>query len=163
MLRTVVWPMAGPGTQAAMAKAAELLYGHRATVEGPSLPPDLDELPVWHRAVMTADSRSAFFPEYSIAKDRLSQYLADLVGNAARIARRQQMDGFNSLAAAWPRVDKTLSACDAVIVPSVHDEAPVGLESTASAAFNVIWTLVLQLCEEVGRIFESDKEWASSL
>lgn len=105
-----------------------------------SLPPDFDGLPEWHRTVISADGRSAFFPEYAAAKGKLSQHIVEQVENTAGITRRQQMDTFDSLAAARPRVDKILSGYDAVIVPSVPDEAPVGLESTGSAAFNVIWT-----------------------
>ncbi|EJT72113.1 glutamyl-tRNA(Gln) amidotransferase subunit A [Gaeumannomyces tritici R3-111a-1] len=193
LLKTVVWPQAGPGTQAAMAKAAELLRDHGATVEELSLPPDLNDLPEWHRTVISTDGRSAFFPEYVVAKSKISQFVIDQVENSAGITRRQQMDAFDCLAAARPRVGEILSGYDAVIVPSVPDEAPLGLESTGSAVFNVIWTAMhtpvvnipgfcgengmpigvslvapryqdrklLYVCEEVGKIFESEGGWGS--
>ncbi|ELQ40264.1 glutamyl-tRNA(Gln) amidotransferase subunit A [Pyricularia oryzae Y34] len=113
ILKTVVWPQAGPGTQAAMQKAADLLRAHgAAAVDEISLPADLDALPEWHR----------------------------VVENAAAITRRQQLAAFDAIAAARPRVDEILAGYDAVVVPSVPDEAPTGLESTGSAAFCVIWT-----------------------
>ncbi|KAL8293836.1 hypothetical protein RB597_007631 [Gaeumannomyces tritici] len=193
LLKTVVWPQAGTGTQAAMAKAAELLRDHGATVEELSLPPDLDDLPEWHRTVISTDGRSAFFPEYVVAKSKISQFVMDQVENSTGITRRQQMDAFDCLAAARPRVGEILSGYDAVIVPSVPDEAPLGLESTGSAVFNVIWTAMhtpvvnipgfcgengmpigvslvapryqdrklLYVCEEVGKIFESEGGWGS--
>uniref|UniRef100_L7JEN9 Glutamyl-tRNA(Gln) amidotransferase subunit A n=1 Tax=Pyricularia oryzae (strain P131) TaxID=1143193 RepID=L7JEN9_PYRO1 len=132
---------AGPGTQAAMQKAADLLRAHgAAAVDEISLPADLDALPEWHRVVITSDGRSAFRPEYAGARDQLSPYLVDQVENAAAITRRQQLAAFDAIAAARPRVDEILAGYDAVVVPSVPDEAPTGLESTGSAAFCVIWT-----------------------
>lgn len=141
ILKTVVWPQAGPGTQAAMQKAADLLRAHgAAAVDEISLPADLDALPEWHRVVITSDGRSAFRPEYAASRDQLSPYLVDQVENAAAITRRQQLAAFDAIAAARPRVDEILAGYDAVVVPSVPDEAPTGLESTGSAAFCVIWT-----------------------
>ncbi|KAI6369740.1 hypothetical protein MCOR25_004369 [Pyricularia grisea] len=141
ILKTVIWPQAGPGTQAAMEKAADLLRAHgAASVEEISLPADLDALPEWHRVVITSDGRSAFRPEYAGSRDQLSPYLVDQVENAAGITRKQQLAAFDAIAAARPRVDDILAKYDAVVVPSVPDEAPSGLESTGSAAFNVIWT-----------------------
>lgn len=140
ILKTMVWPKAGPGTQAAMEKAVALLKSHGALVDEISFPADLAELPDWHMVVITSDGRSAFRPEYAAARDQLSPYLIDQVENSAGITRKKQLHAFDSIAAARPRVDELLGDFDAVIVPSVPDEAPLGLQSTGSAAFNGIWT-----------------------
>ncbi|KAK7757463.1 hypothetical protein SLS62_000478 [Diatrype stigma] len=145
---TMVWPNAGPGLEAAMAKGAELLEAHGADVEDIVFPDDLRELPEWHATVMLSDGRTAFLPEYRFAKAQLSRELVGHVENRHEISRAEQLRAFDGIAAARPVVDRMLGRYDAVLVPSVPDEAPKGLESTGSAAFNGIWTspLGISIC-----------------
>ncbi|WYZ33937.1 hypothetical protein EsH8_I_000213 [Colletotrichum jinshuiense] len=140
LLKTVVWPQAGPGTQAAIAKAAELLKAHGAEIEEIEMAPELDDLPKWHGTVLHSDGRPAFLPDYRAAKDQLNEFLVSHVENSNKITRAEQLEAFDNIAIARPKVDKMLSGYDAVLVPSVVDEAPEGIESTGSAAFNGLWT-----------------------
>lgn len=139
--KTVVWPHVGPGTAAAMSKARQLLEAHGATVEEIELPGSLDGLPAWHAAIMKSDGRTAFLPEYVVARDQVSDELAGHVENRTKLSRAAQLEAFDNIAAARPVVDKILKGYDAVITPSVPDEAPEGTQSTGSAAFNLIWTV----------------------
>lgn len=141
MCKTMVWPQVGPGTAAAMEMAEELLRGQGATVEHIELPQTLNDLPVWHATVLAADGRTAFLPDYRFAKERLSDQLVGHVENDTGISRAAQLQAFDRIAAARPVVDEILRGYAAVVVPSVPDEAPKGLESTGSATFNVIWTV----------------------
>ncbi|KLU92544.1 glutamyl-tRNA(Gln) amidotransferase subunit A [Magnaporthiopsis poae ATCC 64411] len=86
----LVWPIAGSGAQAAMAKAGRLLHGDGATMEEPSPPPspDLNVLPGWQGTVMAAAGGSAFLPEYATAKDKLWQYAVGSGGITAGLTRR---------------------------------------------------------------------------
>ncbi|KAI3554881.1 amidase [Colletotrichum abscissum] len=140
LLKTMVWPQAGPGTKSAMAKAAELLKAHGAEVEEIEFDPELEELPQWHATVLHSDGRSAFLPDYRAAKDQLHEFLISHVDNTNKISRAEQLEAFDSIAIARPKVDKMLAKYDAVLVPSVVDEAPEGTSSTGSAAFNAPWT-----------------------
>ncbi|MBE3044497.1 amidase [Candidatus Bathyarchaeota archaeon] len=141
LCRTVIWPQAGPGTVAAIDRARELLRAEGALVEDVELPETLRDLPAWHGTVLASDGRTAFLPEYRVAKAKMSGQLVGHVENQAGISRAAQLEAFDHIAAARPLVDKILSEYTAVITPSVPDEAPVGLEGTGSPAFNSIWTV----------------------
>ncbi|KAI4924753.1 hypothetical protein J4E85_007870 [Alternaria conjuncta] len=140
LLKTMVWPSVGPGTSAALDKAVSLLRAHGAEVEEISLPDDLNDLPAWHAAVLNSDGRTAFLPEYTVAKDKISEQLVGHVENSGNISRKAQLESFDKIAAARPVVDEILGRYAAVLTPSVPDEAPLGIEKTGSAAFCLIWT-----------------------
>ncbi|KAI2481721.1 Glutamyl-tRNA amidotransferase protein [Pyrenophora tritici-repentis] len=139
-LKTMVWPEVGPGTTAALNKAVSLLHAHGAEVEEISFPEDLNELPAWHATVLNSDGRTAFLPEYTIAKDKISAQLVGHVENSGKISRRAQVEAFDKISAARPVVDEMLGKYAAVLTPSVPDEAPLGIEKTGSASFCLIWT-----------------------
>ncbi|KAF3041285.1 hypothetical protein E8E12_002878 [Didymella heteroderae] len=139
-LKTMVWPSVGPGTSAAIDKATTLLRENGAEVEEITLPDHLDDLPAWHAVVLASEGRTAFLPEYAVAKDKISPQLVGHVENSDRISRKAQVEAFDKISAARPVVDEILSKYDAVITPSVPDEAPLGIEKTGSAAFCLIWT-----------------------
>jgi Asp-tRNA(Asn)/Glu-tRNA(Gln) amidotransferase A subunit family amidase len=141
LLKTMVWPNVGSGTSAALDKAIALLRERGADVEEISLPENLSGLPDWHRLVLSSDGRTAFLPEYTVAKDKISEQLVGHVENSDKISRKAQLEAFDNIAAARPVVDEILGKYDAVLTPSVPDEAPLGIEKTGSAAFCSIWTV----------------------
>lgn len=132
-----------PATAVAMERAMKLLKAHGAEVEVVELPDDLRELPHWHSVVPAAEGRSAFLPEYAAAKDKLHSMLDGHVENASKRTHAEYLHALDSIAAARPRVDALLSKYAAVLTPSVPGEAPMGIESTGSPAFNLIWTVSL--------------------
>ncbi|KAL0939931.1 amidase [Colletotrichum truncatum] len=140
LLKTMVWPHAGPGTKSALAKAAELLKAHGADVQEIEFAPELQDLPKWHATVLHAEGRVNFLPEYRVGKDKLHEFLIGHVENENKITRAQQLEAFDNISLARPKADKMLAKYDAVLVPSSVDEAPEGIESTGSAAFNAPWT-----------------------
>jgi NCS1 family nucleobase:cation symporter-1 len=153
VLKTMVWPSVGPGTTNALSKAVSLLRAHGAEVEEISLPENLDSLPAWHATVLSSEGRTAFLPEYTIAKDKISTQLVGHVENSEKISRKAQLEAFDNIAAARPVVDEILSKYAAVLTPSVPDEAPLGIEKTGSAAFCLIWTVSRTLVERL-RLYE---------
>ncbi|EGY20053.1 hypothetical protein VD0002_g4792 [Verticillium dahliae] len=138
--KTMVWPHAGPGTVGALQRAVELLRAQGANVEEISFPESLADLPKWHATVLDAEGRAAFLPEYRAGKDKIAHLLIGHVENRGRTSRAEHLKALDSIAAARPVVDAMLSKYAAVLVPSVPDEAPEGIEWTGNAAFNVIWT-----------------------
>jgi Asp-tRNA(Asn)/Glu-tRNA(Gln) amidotransferase A subunit family amidase len=141
VLKTMVWPHIGPGGEAAMSRAVSLLQEQGAEVEEIELPEHLVDLPKWHATVLNSDGRTAFLPEYSMAKDQLNSQLVGHVENNDKISRKAQLDAFDNISAARPVVDEILGKYAAVLTPSVPDEAPMGIEKTGSAAFCLIWTV----------------------
>ncbi|KAJ9136668.1 Amidase [Pleurostoma richardsiae] len=140
MVKTMIWPQAGPGTAAAMQRAAELLREASAEVEEVELPGEFDELPKWHRCMLTCDGRAAFLPEHRTARDKLDNTLAGHVENVQKYSRADQLAACDGIAALRPKIDEFARGYAAVVTPSVPDEAPLGTGSTGSAAFNSIWT-----------------------
>lgn len=141
VLKTMVWPAVGSGTQTAMDRATELLRAHGAEVEEISLPEKFENLPQWHATVLASEGRTAFLPEYAVGKDSIHPQLIGHVENSDRISRKAQLEAFDNISMARPVVDDILSRYAAVITPSVPDEAPLGIENTGSAAFCLIWTV----------------------
>ncbi|RGP69096.1 amidase [Fusarium longipes] len=140
--KTMVWPKAGYGLVNAMIKAIELLRANGATVDEIEFPEHLKGLPDWYSIIFNSDGRTAFLPEYKLDKNRLANQIVGHVENDGKISRAAQLKAFDDIAAARPVVDNMLSQYDAVLTPSVPDEAPEGIESTGSAAFCQIWTVL---------------------
>lgn len=140
LVRTMVWSEVGPGTRAAMEKAADLLREYGAEVEDVGLPGEFDELPAWHKCIMATDGATAFLPEYRAHKGKLAGMLAEHVENVKGFSRADQLSAMDGIDALRPKIDELAGRYTALIAPSVPDEAPVGIEHTGSAAFNGIWT-----------------------
>ncbi|VTT78619.1 unnamed protein product [Fusarium fujikuroi] len=138
--KTSIWPMAGPGTQDALARAADLLRSHGAEVHELELPSTFDDVPEWYRIGLHTEGRTSFLPEYRVGKDRIGQVLIEHVENSDNFTRKTQLMASDSLAAMRPVFDFIASQYAAIITPSVPDEAPVGLESTGSHVFCAMWS-----------------------
>ncbi|PCD22230.1 hypothetical protein AU210_016020 [Fusarium oxysporum f. sp. radicis-cucumerinum] len=138
--KTSIWPMAGPGTQNALARAADLLRSHGADVHELELPSAFDDVPEWYRIGLHTEGRTSFLPEYRVGKDQIGQVLIEHVENADNFTRKTQLMASDSLAAMRPVFDFIASQYAAIITPSVPDEAPVGLENTGSHVFCAMWS-----------------------
>lgn len=144
VMRTMQWEEhVQPATRTAMESAVALLGERGAEVEDVELPEDLAELPRWHAIVLAAEGRKAFLPEYATARDKLHRQLVGHVENVEGYSHADYLRAFDSIAAARPTVDALLGRYAAVLTPSVPGEAPLGIESTGSPAFNLIWTVSL--------------------
>ena len=71
--------------------------------------------------------------DYLLGKDKLHATIIDNVENRGKIGRKDQLDAYDGCARLRPVWDEISSKYDAVITPSVPDEAPIGLEFTGEA------------------------------
>ncbi|KAL2810562.1 amidase signature domain-containing protein [Aspergillus granulosus] len=142
VVKTIVWDKVGKGTIAAMEKAAEILRSHGATIEEVELPPEFDNMPAWHAAIMAGDGRATFLPEYRVDKSKVAEFLVGHVENAQGYTRAQQLAALDGVGFLRPRIDEIAGQYAALITPSVPDEAPVGIKGTGSAAFCSMWTVL---------------------
>ncbi|RYC65852.1 hypothetical protein CHU98_g350 [Xylaria longipes] len=140
VVKTVVWPEAGRGTISALETGTQLLKNHGAEVEEIELPSEFDQVPGWHHTLLHGEGRVTFLPEYRLSKDKLSPFLVGHVENVNGISRAVQLEASDGIAALRPKMDEIAKKYAAILTPSVVDEAPVGLESTGSPAFNGMWT-----------------------
>lgn len=139
-LKTMVWEHAGSGTQKAWEDGKKSLQEAGAEVEDIDFPSEFAKLPEWHSCVLFSDGRVSFRPEYMLAKEQLDGSLIDHVEEKHGYTRKQYLEAFDGISALRPKWDAIAEQYDAVVVPSVPDEAPKGLESTGSAVFQGIWT-----------------------
>lgn len=146
VVKTMVWPEAGPGTVNALSAGVDLLRKNGADVEEIELPPELDGLPQWHGTWLAAEGRTSFLSEYRTAKGKLDESLVGHVENRLGLTRAAQTEAIDSIAAARPIVDEIAGRYAALLTPSVVDEAPTGTALTGSAAFNSIWTVGICIC-----------------
>jgi Asp-tRNA(Asn)/Glu-tRNA(Gln) amidotransferase A subunit family amidase len=139
-LKTMVWKHAGPGTQKAWEEGKELLSKAGAEVVDIDFPDEFEKLPDWHTCVLFSDGTVAFRPEYKVAKEQMDDSLVDFVELKHGFSRKNYVKAFDGISALRPKWDAIAEQYAAVVVPSVPDEAPKGLESTGSAVFQGIWT-----------------------
>ncbi|EXK25407.1 amidase [Fusarium oxysporum f. sp. melonis 26406] len=186
--KTAVWPEAGPGTQDALARAADLLRSHGAEVEELGLPEEFNDVPEWYRIGLHTEGRTSFLAEYRVGRDQIGQVLIEHVENSDNFTRKTQLMASDKLAAMRPVFDFIASQYAAIITPSVPDEAPVGLESTGSHGLHVPVLNVpgfrgdhgmpiglslvapryrdrhlLEVGKTVGEIFEAEGGWATKI
>lgn len=141
VVKTPAWSEAGPGTKSALQAGAQLLRSHGAEVEEIELPSEFNRMPEWYNILLDSEGRVTFLPEYTLAKEKLSPFLAQHVENVHRISRAAQLEAYDGIAALRPKIDEIAKKYAAILTPSVIDEAPVGIESTGSPVFNSMWTV----------------------
>ncbi|KAK3044839.1 hypothetical protein LTS18_000220, partial [Coniosporium uncinatum] len=79
---------------------------------------------------------------YHHDKGKLAHFLHGHVENKDKLSRKAQLEAYDGCARLRPIWDDIAGQFDAVITPSVPDEAPVGLESTGDASFCSMWTIL---------------------
>jgi Asp-tRNA(Asn)/Glu-tRNA(Gln) amidotransferase A subunit family amidase len=87
--------------------------------------------------------------DYLLAKEELDSSLIGHVENVQKISRKAQLESYDNCARLRPVWDEIASKYDAVLTPSVVDEAPVGILDTGSAAFCSMWTILQVPCLNV--------------
>ena len=140
LCQSPVWSQAGPGTRAALSRAAAILRAHGATIDELTLPPGFAAVPEWHRVLLHTDGRATFLPEHRVARGDLHESLAVYIDTPG-FSRREQLEAQDGIAALRPKFDELAASYDAVLTPSVVDEAPEGLGWTGEAAFCSVWTV----------------------
>ncbi|KAL3479621.1 amidase signature domain-containing protein [Aspergillus californicus] len=140
LVKTCVWPQAEEGTISAIQSAKDLLEKHGAIVEEITLPAEFDNMPDYHAKIMAAAGRVAFLSEYQVDKTQINELLTGHVENITGFSRAQQLAAFDGIAILRPQMDEIANRYAALITPSIPGEAPKGLGSTGSAAFNGMWT-----------------------
>ncbi len=144
LVKTPMWPRAGPGTVAAMEKAAGILRDNGVDVHEVSLPKELGDLQTLkevQEVIMSGEARAAFLREYMVDKAQLDPEIAALVENSGKYSRKQMIQALDSYAAMRPIADWFAGGYAAIITPSAVDEAPLGLDDMGSPAFNTLWTV----------------------
>lgn len=142
VIKPPIWSEAGPGTIAAMDRAAQILKDSGAYVEEVKLPTDFDDVLAVQRAVLRAEAGVAFFKE----RDEPANYVGHEVAQLAKgieggSRRRRYLQAFDKLAALRPQMDEIADKYTAVLAPSSLDVAPADATWSGDPRFNAIWTV----------------------
>ncbi|KAI9702195.1 MAG: hypothetical protein M1820_006277 [Bogoriella megaspora] len=145
-VKTPFWPLAGPGTVAAMEKATNILRNHGVMVEEVEFPNGFDDATALKRmlnVILTIDAHASFLNEYQAdtTKTRLNPKIRAYVEEASRISREEVRRAFDCCAAMRPVFDQIAAKYSALIAPSAADEAPLGLGAMGDNEFNAVWTV----------------------
>lgn len=110
-----------------------ILRNQGVNVEEVVLPADFASLPRWQDVILRGEGRAAFLHYGTSHRDRVRPLLTDYVhGSVEEYPRSEQLAAYDGAARLRPILDEVASHYDAILCPSVIDEAPKGLEHTGS-------------------------------
>lgn len=131
--KTHMWSRAGPGTIATWEKSQDLLSAHGAVIDSIELSEEFARINEWHEKVLAGEGRTSFLGNYLLGKDKMHSLITSHVEETKGYTRKEQLEAYDGCARLRPLWDEIASKYDAIITPSVPDEAPLGLESTGDA------------------------------
>ncbi|CAH0046862.1 unnamed protein product [Clonostachys solani] len=142
LLKSPMWPKAGPGTRGAWEQANTLLQQAGATVIDIELPKVFNRCYAWREMIVAAEARAAFLPRYIQAKEQLHPSIRKYMESKEHTSGEAVCEAYDCVSQLRSQWDKIAGEFDFVLTPSVPDEAPVGLEWTGSSAFCTLWTVL---------------------
>jgi Asp-tRNA(Asn)/Glu-tRNA(Gln) amidotransferase A subunit family amidase len=147
--RSPAWPLAEDATRHGLDVAVARLREAGAHVVDLDLPPAFEALAALHHLIMRAEGRSAFLADYRLHGDAMHQSFRDQVDNVDGFSRAQLCAAYDAAAGCRAVFDAMAGAYDAVLTPSTPGEAPAGLATTGSFAFNALWSVLQVPCVNV--------------
>jgi Asp-tRNA(Asn)/Glu-tRNA(Gln) amidotransferase A subunit family amidase len=79
---------------------------------------------------------------YEEGKDKLSPVIIDAIEEGRETRATAYLEALELREALYQAVERLLHHYDSILTPAAPGEAPLGLESTGSPAFNAIWTFL---------------------
>jgi Asp-tRNA(Asn)/Glu-tRNA(Gln) amidotransferase A subunit family amidase len=143
-VKTPTWPLAGPGTVAAMEKAATILKNCGVKAEEVSFPSEFSDgeaLKRMFKVIANSDAQAAFLREYRMDKTKLDPTIRGFVENSLNYTGKERVQALDRYTSMRPIFDKIAANYSAIITPSAPNEAPLGLNDMGNAAFNFLWTV----------------------
>jgi Asp-tRNA(Asn)/Glu-tRNA(Gln) amidotransferase A subunit family amidase len=146
VVKSPFWNSAGPGTIAAMERAAQILRSHGVTVEDVDFPSPFNDVALlkdMFKTVLTVEVHTSLWKEYLMdtTTTQLSPEIRGLVENANTIPREEVRRAYDGWAALRSAFHDMATKYDVLVTPSAADEAPVGLGDMGDAQFNFVWTV----------------------
>ncbi|KAI4863347.1 amidase signature enzyme [Hypoxylon rubiginosum] len=143
LVKTPMWPSAGPGTIAAMKEAATILQNSGAQVEEVSFPPEVNDAEALVRMqniITNGEAQAAFLREYRVDKMNLAPEIRSIVENTSNYTHKERLEAFDTYANIRRTINNLAENYSVILTPSAVDEAPLGLDDMGSAVFNTLWT-----------------------
>ena len=106
------------------------------------LPGIFAEAAVAHRRIMLAEMAHNLRRYYDRGADRLAAETRAVVEDGRTISAADYLASLDWREPLYAGLKEVFERYDAIVTPAAPGEAPAGLESTGSAAFNSLWTLL---------------------
>jgi len=146
VIKSPAWDEADPPTKALLHAAAKTLKDAGATVTEIEAPDVLHQAMDAHWAVAVYEISRALSWEWDTHRDEISPKMRGLIEEGLTVPRERYLRALETaqMARDWSR--EAFGAIDVLLTPSAPGEAPHGLQSTGSPAFNRLWTLLHLPC-----------------
>jgi Asp-tRNA(Asn)/Glu-tRNA(Gln) amidotransferase A subunit family amidase len=139
LVRQPAWPEAEPTTREAFAELVSAL-GDRCTVV--DVPGTFEEAAEAHRTVMRVGFARHLRRYYEHARDQLSPAILEAIEEGREAKATDYLRALELREALYRSMESILHHYDSIVTPAAPGEAPTGLESTGSPAFNLVWTFL---------------------
>jgi Asp-tRNA(Asn)/Glu-tRNA(Gln) amidotransferase A subunit family amidase len=149
MLKTHVWPKAGPGLIKAWDQLRSALEVAGYIPTDLELPEEFSKMTDWHANLMSHESRAMFLGHVLADRDKIDPIILNIFDKGRHLTSqtiRETYDGIARLRSAW---DDIANDYDLIITPSTTDSAPESLKWTGDACFNAMWTALHAPCVNV--------------
>jgi Asp-tRNA(Asn)/Glu-tRNA(Gln) amidotransferase A subunit family amidase len=147
--RTPHWHSASDDAQAALLDAARCFEQAGAVPTDVALPAVCDGLTAAQILIMGFEAAAAFAPESSTQADGFSPAFAKMLADGRAVGGDAYFAAQRVAADARSALDAVFAQCDVLLAPSVHGEAPEGLDATGDPLFNRMWSLAGNPCVHV--------------
>ncbi|KAL2845010.1 amidase signature domain-containing protein [Aspergillus pseudoustus] len=129
LIKTPMWPQAGPITVTAIDKAAVILQNWGAQVEEEE----------YKRLSQVMKAQRSFLREYRVDKAYLVPEICAMVENTANYTNEEAADAHDTYAEMRRIINNLAKNHLVILTPSAVDEAPLGLGDMGGATFNTLW------------------------
>lgn len=137
-VRGPAWDEAAPETKAAFAELEEVLGDAMAGVD---LPDIFQEAAPAHRRLVTAGMARNLRRYCESGWDALSETMQATIEEGRTVTAVDYLSALDWRDVLGAGLDRIFERYDAILTPAATGEAPLGLGSTGSPAFSVLWTL----------------------
>ena len=138
-IKTPAWKQVDDDCAEGFAELVEVLSGRCDEI---ALPGVFAEAAVAHRRIMAVEMAHNLRHYYEHGADRLAEQTRQIVEEGRSIAASDYLAALDWRETLYAGVEEIFDRYDAILTPAAPGEAPAGLESTGSAAFNVLWSLL---------------------
>jgi len=137
-VKTSAWADVDQDTADGFAELADVLGD---SCDEMTLPSIFDEAPVMHRRIMLAEMAHNLRPYYDRGADKLSPETRAAVEEGREISATDYLSALTWRDTLYAGLEEIFDRYDAILTPAATSAAPKGLESTGTAACNVLWSL----------------------
>jgi Asp-tRNA(Asn)/Glu-tRNA(Gln) amidotransferase A subunit family amidase len=147
--RSPAWDEAEDSTKTILGEAAEQLAKAGATVSEVDLPSHFERSGDAQQAIMGYEAWRSLAYERENHADQISEALTGVLDAGGKVTNETYVAALEVAAGCRAALTQVFEDVDLLLTPSAPGEAPEGLESTGSPAFNRIWTMLGVPCVNI--------------